>query len=97
MKKISKQSLALLLAFMMLIPSFSFMSFAAEAPTVAQDFESFSEGKTLTTEDGFTAIAPVQKVIVENDNHFLRLPFACTDPTSSSTYKTGTTNAGKYK
>ena len=97
MNKLSRKGLSLLLAVLMLLPLISLPTVAAtETVYGEQDFESFTDGQTLTTSNGFAAIAPVQKVIVEDGNGFLRLPFACTDPTSASTYKTGTTNAGKY-
>ncbi|MBQ9784081.1 MAG: SGNH/GDSL hydrolase family protein [Clostridia bacterium] len=94
MNKLFKKGLSWILTALMLLPMIVIPSSAATYGS--WDFEEFTHGQTLTTSNGFQAVAPVQKVLVEEDNGFLRLPFACTDPTSASTYKTGTTNAGKY-
>ena len=94
MKKYANRVLAMALALMMILPMISIPTFAASANTYfTQDFESYTVGKTLATGDGYSQIAPYQKVLDENGNSFLRLPFACGD---TSSYKTDPTNAGKY-
>lgn len=85
---------ALALALLMLLPMVSVPTFAERKVTYGtQDFESFSAGQTLTKADGFSNVAPINKVVAENGNNFLRLPVACEN---TSSLKSGTTNCGQY-
>ena len=90
----TKRIFALVLSVLMILPILPLSAFAvAETVYGTVDFESFTAGQTLTTSDGFAVAAPINKVLEENGNKFLRLPIAAT---STSSLTTAPTNRGKY-
>ena len=93
MNKLTKRVLSLALAVLMLLPLVSIPTFATTDTNGVQDFESFTAGQTLTTSNGFSVVSPINKVIEENGNKFLRLPIACQD---TANVRTAPTNRGSW-
>ena len=97
MKK-SNRVLAFLLTALMILPMLPLPLFAATKTVQGtMDFESFTAGQTLTTADGFASVAPINKVLEENGNKFLRVPIAASDLSNLKTAPTNRAGIFKFK
>lgn len=93
MKK-SNRIVRFLLTLLIVLPMLPLSALAATAAVQGtMDFEAFTTGDTLTTANGFVAVPPINKVLEEDGNKFVRMPIAASD---TSNVRTAPTNRGAY-